>query len=1098
MPQAHRNTSASEYALNEKGAFLIHNYNKSNAFCNFFPGVAGLWGIPMWVFYVNRGQCISSFGVESKDKAIMEFQPADKAYRMTSHQGFRTFMKVSRDRKVFFYEPFAETIANNQFVRSQEMAITSHDLTIEEINETLGLKVRVNYFTVPSENFASLVRDITITNLSSKHCYLDLVDGMPVIVPFGVNHQLQKDISRTVQAWNQVNNFKAKAPIYNLKVKIADRPEVETIEGGHFFFSLMHNGYKPKPLSVVIDPVCVFGSHLDYNIPDLFLKQKKFNVPRRQMSSNRSVSAMSHAFLDLPAKGDQRITSFFGHTHNIDEISQILAKTRKKDYIAKKSEENERIIKDIKNYCLTNSSSKALNHYCGQTFLDNVLRGGLPQCIEADDGRIVFNVYSRKHGDLERDYNYFVLAPTYLSQGNGNYRDVNQNRRNDVWFDTRVRESHILQFLNLLQADGYNPLVVQGTAFSIDSTHKIEQFVNEFGQGRGKTHLKKLLSKKFQPGQLLKTIEEEKIKLKVPGDEFLKRILRHCQKHDVARHGEGFWSDHWTYCLDLLERYFALYPEDKKKLFLEQNQFKFFYNRYHILPLDQRFVLTPRGVRQYHSVKKLPREMLPPQYDGQLRAKEGKGDVYFTNLFVKLLCTIVNKAATFDPSGVGIEMEGGKPNWYDALNGLPGLMGSSLNETLELKRWCLFVRRVIEDLDLKDHQELYVFEELCSLMSALHDLLATQQDDLSYWRRSNEVKEHYRRRILEGIDGHEKAVPISSIDKFLERVICKCDCALEKAKDSHGLLRTYFTHEVTQYDELERTGFDGCPLVHPLNFKMRALPLFLEGFVHAMRVQKDQIRARALYQKVRGSRLFDKKLKMYRCNDDLSGESPEIGRCHVFPPGWLENQSIWQHMQKKFLLELLRYGLYEEFFNNMKKTLIPFLNPKRYGRSILENSSFIVSSAHEDVKLHGKGFVARLSGTTAEWLHIWLILNAGETPFAIDQKGSLELCFKPILPGWMFTKRESVIERFDRNHVYKKMVMPKNTYAFHFLGTTLVVYHNPRRRDTFGKNKASIERILISYPDHRDPIHISGNCVPSQYALDIRNNKVNRIDVYMK
>lgn len=45
----------------------------------------------------------------------------------------------------------------------------------------------------------------------------------------------------------------------------------------------------------------------------------------------------------------------------------------------------------------------------------------------------IFYVYSRKHGDLERDYNYFSMLPEFYSQGNGNFRDVNQNRRCDTF-----------------------------------------------------------------------------------------------------------------------------------------------------------------------------------------------------------------------------------------------------------------------------------------------------------------------------------------------------------------------------------------------------------------------------------------------------------------------------------------------------------------------------------------------------------------------------------------------------------------------------------------------------------------------------------------
>ena len=76
-----------QYRLNSDGSFIIEDYSQAKTFSNFFPGVAGVYGIPMWAFYVNRGQGISSFGIESKDKAILEFLPANKAYRQTPLQG---------------------------------------------------------------------------------------------------------------------------------------------------------------------------------------------------------------------------------------------------------------------------------------------------------------------------------------------------------------------------------------------------------------------------------------------------------------------------------------------------------------------------------------------------------------------------------------------------------------------------------------------------------------------------------------------------------------------------------------------------------------------------------------------------------------------------------------------------------------------------------------------------------------------------------------------------------------------------------------------------------------------------------------------------
>ena len=55
--------TAANYYLRPDGVFVIENYNQQKPFANFFPGISGAWGIPMWVFYVNRGQGIASFGI---------------------------------------------------------------------------------------------------------------------------------------------------------------------------------------------------------------------------------------------------------------------------------------------------------------------------------------------------------------------------------------------------------------------------------------------------------------------------------------------------------------------------------------------------------------------------------------------------------------------------------------------------------------------------------------------------------------------------------------------------------------------------------------------------------------------------------------------------------------------------------------------------------------------------------------------------------------------------------------------------------------------------------------------------------------------------
>ncbi|HQP91571.1 MAG TPA: hypothetical protein PLU24_02745, partial [Candidatus Omnitrophota bacterium] len=196
----------SNYILDADGKFTIYDYNNAKPWSSFFPGIAGLYGIPIWVFYVNRGQCISSVGIRSKDEAIMEFLPANKAYQLTSLQGFRTFIKIRSKKEQRFYEPFSLSggVLNKGIKNS--LSITPYDLSISEINSKDGLKVDVGYFTIPGEHYAGVVRELTIGNISKKPLDLEVADGLSVIVPCGVNNWFLKEMSRTIEAWMGVDN----------------------------------------------------------------------------------------------------------------------------------------------------------------------------------------------------------------------------------------------------------------------------------------------------------------------------------------------------------------------------------------------------------------------------------------------------------------------------------------------------------------------------------------------------------------------------------------------------------------------------------------------------------------------------------------------------------------------------------------------------------------------------------------------------------------------------------------------------------------------------------------------------------------------------
>lgn len=226
--------------------------------------------------------------------------------------------------------------------------------------------------------------------------------------------------------------------------------------------------------------------------------------------------------------------------------------------------------------------------YCRQSYLDNFLRGGYPFIFENGREGFVIHLYSRKHGDLERDYNFFSIAPEYYSQGNGNFRDANQNRRSDIYFNPRVGTFNIRMFFSLIQADGYNPLGVEGTSFRVPAANKdaLTAYLDTAATG-SREELAELCLGKFTPGKLSSFVNGRGIALNVTENEFLSGILTLADQHIEASFGEGYWSDHWTYNMDLVDSYLDIFPDRKEWLLFEEQEYAFFDSPARVLPRSE-------------------------------------------------------------------------------------------------------------------------------------------------------------------------------------------------------------------------------------------------------------------------------------------------------------------------------------------------------------------------------------------------------------------------------------------------------------------------------------------------------------------------------
>lgn len=1070
----------SQYYL-DGNTYVIKQYDRLPPFSSFLPGLAGIKGIPLWVYYTNRGQGVNSFGIHNKNNAIMEFNPANTAYENTPVKGFRTFLKCNGE----FFEPFFSYTGQAE----RNLYIRKNSFAIEEINRVYGLKITVKYYVLPNSSIGGLIRNLCIRNISEDKKTLRMLDGLPKIIPYGIQNGAYKEMSNLLKSWTEIKNLENQIPFYTLRASSDDSAEVSDVEGGYYYVSV-RNG---KVLPVIYDPQVIFDYDTSLINPVEFLEKDLEGVLRKpQCFANKIPCGFTPDGFELDAGEEYELNTVVGFAASPEQINEKRVNFCSGEFFCRKEAEAQEaadgLTKDVK----THTALPLFDQYVEQCYLDNFLRGGYPFVFNRDGNKAVVHLFSRKHGDPERDYNFFSIAGEYYSQGNGNFRDVSQNRRNDVFFNKDIGNFNIKTFFDLIQADGYNPLEVRPSTFVIQDRYKEE--VNRLIQDRvsgGTDKLKAVINKAFTPGQAANCIARYHLTVKGGEDAFLENLLKFTVQNTEAGFGEGYWSDHWDYNMDLIENYAGIYPDKIKELLFQDSSYRFYDSPARVVKRSEKYVIHKSEVRQYGALVEDEEKCGRKDFNKKgtnwlkIRASErGEFDyktapVAETTLMVKLISLALNKFASLDPYGMGIEMEGGKPGWNDAMNGLPGLFGSGMPETFELKRMINFI---CDTVILEP--ELLVPEEICEFLFKVSETLLQSQkeewSDFVYWDRVSTLREEYREATRFHLNGRQQKADTGEIFTIFKEFEEKLEEGMKKACGyGEGIVPTYFTYRASEF--LPVTGEDGAPLMSHYGlqkaavkaFEVIPLPAFLEGPARMLGTMEDKEEAETLCGNIKLSGLYDKKLKMYKTSVPIEHISMENGRIRAFTPGWLERESIFLHMEYKYLLAILKSGLYQRFFEEIKTTLVPFLSPEVYGRSILENSSFLASGENPDSQVRGRGYVARLSGSTTELLSMWIRMFIGSRIFTWE-KGKLKLNFEPKLPGWFFDTDGEV--------------------SFRLLSHCTVTYYNPGHKDTYGEKGARIREIEITDTGEK----VSGDFLSGETAEQVRSGKIKEIRISLE
>lgn len=987
----------------DKDSYIIEDYLNASKFASFLPAVSGVKGKPLWAFYTNRGQGMGGFGVSSKETPITPFDSANLCYQNIELKSFRTFLKIDNQ----YFEAFKD---KSNFTK---MTINKSNFVIEE--HTLNYSFKVTYSIVPNQDYAGLIRKVEITNNSNQEKEFVICDGLPIFFPHGLSNYCYKELVSLMAAYCQVHGLEKRMPFVKFKTSTGDCSVVSEVKDGNAFVSFDENNQKLFP---IVDLENIFSNDDSLISPEGFI-HNSFDtlIKQEQQTENKLPCAFSLMKKRLKAKEATTIYSLYGYFSSQDLFEKNLDKIEIKTF-DKYIIESEKLIDQLLSPLTIHTANHIFDLYAKQSLLDNNLRGGFPINLTKNSTNPYY-VFSRKHGDMERDYNAFLIPSTYYSSGPGNFRDVLQNRRCDLYLYPFVKDYNIKLFFSLIQLDGQNPLNVAPNTFSLDENYQSELIDSKF--------LTKL-KLDYSPGELYEYLKDDNL---ANIDTIFEDIISHSTQHLNANFAEGYWVDHWTYLLDLLENYVSIYP-DKVHDLLFDDSYKYFYSLVYVEPRSEKYCFIDKDhIRQYGAVnlKKLKEECEKYNLDIKktyyLKDKENKE--IKTSLISKIINLIIIKFTCLDNQQMGIEMECEKPGWNDAMNGLPGMFASSMSESVELLRLIKFIRSLAPILIYDEipmlREQITLFKEVNTAIKDFLDLYSPKIPNFKkitsfqFWNSLTTAREKFREETHYNVCGDIFYMPFKEMMFFIDISIEILENGIKKAKSLFdGILPSYLVYNVEKYELTDHINYLGYQTIKVKEFKLVKLPLFLEASARSLKLGKE-FADKEQYEKIKQTNIYDKKLKFYKTSEDLDDAPFEIGRVHAFTKGWLERECNFLHMTYKYLLGLLKCGLYKEFYEEIKTNFVINMDPYVYGRSIIEHSSFIVPTCNPNKNIWGKGYFARLTGANAECLDMIFYMFLSKNVFAYKYN-ELYFVARPLLAKEFFLNHQASIT-FLNNLTFK-------------------------------------------------------------------------------
>ena len=116
-------------------------------------------------------------------------------------------------------------------------------------------------------------------------------------------------------------------------------------------------------------------------------------------------------------------------------------------------------------------------------------------------------------------------------------------------------------------------------------------------------------------------IEEQNIYLLTSLPELIDEVAATAKISPMAVSKDGYWADHWTYYIDLMNTFLQIYPDREESLLFDED-LPYFFSPRTVRPRNKKYVLSKSFNGKWHHVRQLD-----PSHENASRVKMMKAHV---------------------------------------------------------------------------------------------------------------------------------------------------------------------------------------------------------------------------------------------------------------------------------------------------------------------------------------------------------------------------------------------------------------------------------------------------------------------------------------